>query len=401
MDSVAHESILGRFSMFCKCLCLVFLTMLATWVSLWADPSDDPDPADAISLVNRLGSKSYKDRQSAMLSLAKLGRHARPALQTAVNHPDPEISIRAKMLLPAAIRDDLAYRLERFQADDNGKERHDLPGLDRFAKLVGTSSDARKLFVTIAKAHGELLETCQYDPVQIGPRLLTLTNNILARPLKQETNTLQIVQPGEFYAMLFAWLAPKVNPPLQATQGIFDLLYKQPILDSLRPIPECAPARKLLTAWLTEQQKFGLFVTQVIAAIDNLELTEAAGLALAIARDRQQPARVRAEALVALARVGDKAMLREIEPLLTDTSEIGPFALRQSQGLTQLGDVALATLLHLSKAKLTDYEFVVARLGETDLFYTPTYLGFDSDNARKAALARWRSNHKSSINLRP
>jgi hypothetical protein len=382
--------------MHCKHRSGLLLALLASCACLWADPPTQPDPRQIVELVNQLGSKSYKDRQSAMQALAKLGRLARPALQEAVNHPDPEISVRAKILLPAAVRDDLNYRLERFQADTTGKERHDLPGWDRFVELVGDTPPARKLFAAMLKAQGELIELALREPAQARTQLVILTNQILARPLKHDTNTLHIVQPGEFYAMLFAALAPKVNPPLQASQGLFDLLYKQAILDSLRPTAaEAAPARKLLAAWLREQQAGGLYSSQIVAAIDNLELTEAAAIALALAKNQTLPGRLRAEALVALARVGDKTMLRDIEPLLTDTSEIGSFFLHQSQGQTQLRDVALATLLHLSKSKLSDYEFAVARAGESELFFTPIFLGFDSNESRNTALARWRAYRKS------
>jgi hypothetical protein len=72
---------------------LVGLLLLGAWA--------DPDPH---SLVARLGSARYAERESASSALEKLGQEAFPALRAARKDPDPEVKNRAEVLLDAIER---------------------------------------------------------------------------------------------------------------------------------------------------------------------------------------------------------------------------------------------------------------------------------------------------------
>ncbi len=72
---------------------LAGLLLLGAWA--------DPDPQ---SLVARLGSAKYAERESASSALEKLGQEAFPVLRVARKDPDPEVKNRAEVLLDAIER---------------------------------------------------------------------------------------------------------------------------------------------------------------------------------------------------------------------------------------------------------------------------------------------------------
>ncbi len=121
------------------------------------DPKDLIVPPEELSkareLVQKLGSESFREREEAQAGLAKMGRRARQALAEAVlKDTDPEIRLRASLLLPKANADDLKARIETFMADTEGKYDHDLPGLKVFRQYLGATQKSRDLYAEILKS---------------------------------------------------------------------------------------------------------------------------------------------------------------------------------------------------------------------------------------------------------
>src|SRR5262245_37351394 len=90
------------------------------------NPKDLDIPSDALirakSLIPRLGSEAFQERQNAEKELAKMGRFARPVLRTAsIEDPDPEVRERAARLLPKAEAAELKARTDAFLADVQGQ----------------------------------------------------------------------------------------------------------------------------------------------------------------------------------------------------------------------------------------------------------------------------------------
>lgn len=68
-----------------------------------------PAPIDPATLVRRLGSPSYREREDAMRTLLALGGEARRHIQAALDAPDPEVRWRARFVARRASPADTYY----------------------------------------------------------------------------------------------------------------------------------------------------------------------------------------------------------------------------------------------------------------------------------------------------
>lgn len=120
---------------------LVFITGVASGVAAPPDPSvltiPDAEVSKARTLVQRLGSNVFREREEAQSELLKMGRTAYSALLDGLTHANPEIRFRCKSLLPQAEAADLKARLDVFLADTEGQYDHDLPAWNEFREAIG------------------------------------------------------------------------------------------------------------------------------------------------------------------------------------------------------------------------------------------------------------------------
>jgi hypothetical protein len=100
-------------------------------------------------------------------------------------------------------------------------------------------------------------------------------------------------------------------------------------------------------------------------------------------------------AVLVVAKFGANLHLPLLEPLLADDS---PLAVRQVNGrqvTTQLCDVALAGLVHLSGQELKAFGFNRVQINPPFLYSIST-LGFEEPERRAAALKKWREGYRES-----
>ena len=90
-------------------------------------------------LIDQLGSPNYRKREEAFKSLIKIGLPAKSALLKRQKDSNLEIASRCKRLLPAILSKDLQIRIDALLIDKEWKNKHDIPGLDRYIKIVGTT----------------------------------------------------------------------------------------------------------------------------------------------------------------------------------------------------------------------------------------------------------------------
>jgi tetratricopeptide (TPR) repeat protein len=119
--------------------CLALLTLLAA-------PADDVGLAE---LVARLGSRSWHEREAAAEAILRYGLEARPALQAALGHEDPEVRHRARALLtqlrwrpPSGLPPFLAEALRHYT---------DLPAQRRASLLVQVANAAGERAVPLLR----------------------------------------------------------------------------------------------------------------------------------------------------------------------------------------------------------------------------------------------------------
>ena len=263
-----------------------------------------------------------------------------------------------------------------------------LPGCESFEKLVGKSTSSRALYGKIYKADPSLMDEVENDKniskVIISEKAQWLHNSIFS-PVAGKTINLEI---GDIGSVLFAATMPNMELPPEAVNNITNLLYQPSARDAISASKGTSPFRKLLGTWMLQQTDPNI-ISQHLHLSQNMNMTEGLQLARRAASEKTMPVYTRTVALTLLGKMGtaeDSGLLRNF---LSDETVVGNFQLpNQQKGSTQVRDVALAMLVHMSGQSHKDYGFSFARDNQA-LFFNPYMLGFTTQENRTIALKKW------------
>jgi hypothetical protein len=152
-------------------------------------------------------------------------------------------------------------------------------------------------------------------------------------------------------------------------------------------------ARKALVA-AVNQPINAATISQSLNLAEQLNLKEVAPLALKAIQTKKLQSYAQGQAIIQVGRYGDKEAIPHLEALLSDKAGLGTAGINGTTIHTQVGDVALAALIHLSGQKFEDYDFPWARIigpaPNPGLQSSPHCYGFENDAARQAAQKKWR-----------
>src|SRR5207237_7662347 len=96
-------------------------------------------------------------------------------------------------------------------------------------------------------------------------------------------------------------------------------------------------------------------------------------------------------AIVAVGRLGTKEHLGLLEPLLTNNTVLLNVNFNNKPGTTEVRDVALAMMVHLTGQPIKDYGYEFFRGTNNDVVYmAPVYLAFADPAKRDAAFKKWQ-----------
>jgi hypothetical protein len=361
-----------------------------------AAPPAPLDPAEhrrAQELVRQLASPRYREREQAALELVKMGRTARLALQEGKKAADPEVHSRCEQLLPQALALDLAFRLEQFLKDPDGKHRHDLPLWKEFREKVGADETARKLYAEMVKANGEILEMVADEPNRLAERV-----HARAQDMYQEMFGDRVVQRGggfrapttnnaELCCLLFAAAQPAYKPT--GPDWALANLYAHPGFgNQLKEVRTGGPYRKLFIAYLDARIDDNT-INNSIWFMCQFRVREGADvIARALKAGKATQAQTRAAALCCIGTLGNRDHIPQIAGLFQDDAEVGAFAARNVSGTVKVRDVALAMTIHLSGRNPKDYGFPVWSVYSNSMIPF-NQLGFPSNEERAAAFRKW------------
>ena len=73
--------------------------------------------------------------------------------------------------MPAILEAHRQAKLDAFIADKEGKQKHDLPGWERYRKVAGADAASRQFFVAIQKADTGFLAEAEKNPARAGGTL--------------------------------------------------------------------------------------------------------------------------------------------------------------------------------------------------------------------------------------
>lgn len=345
-----------------------------------AAPPANPDPrslavpaadqARAKSLVAKLGSRLYDDREQAQAALAEMGRLAIPALTEGLTrNPSAEVRSRCQVLYPRARADDVQARLESFAADTAGKFEHDLPGWDAFQQLTaGCGPAARAVFVEIATSPiGRELVIADLAPQDLGARIAARRQEMYTRRVSTPR------RPGEAQAEapvadVLALLIAETRIPSRhiPRTNSSTVVYTMPsFVAALAAGNDRARVYRVIAGKWVATRDEALLMTQALTIGTTLELPETATLGARMMGTAGVTAISKASGAMAVAKVGNARHLPALESVFKDESVVRSVGVAVVGGVvqpaaakaTQLRDIALAAAILTTGQEPTDYGF--------------------------------------------
>jgi HEAT repeat protein len=344
------------------------------------------DPERMATLVRQLGDNSYQVRDRAAGQLIGLGLAAEPALRKGLEDPDPEVRRRCEQLLSLAANRDFDRKIDAFLKDS--QDKHNLPGWPRFRKKVGAATASRDFYVAMYRAQGALIDLAEKDlrgaAASLASRCKGMKDTFLE--LDRGFPTLAEVAGLVFVAGSEPWGRDQATQRL-VLAALEGMKYRPELIKELRNNP---PARSLIAVFL-QQPTASAEIDAALGVIQMLDLNECMEYVLHIALAREMPATTRADALVAIARLGTKEHIPPLEPLLEDITPVGTATVRGKKLTAEMRDVALAALLQLSGQLKDDFGFpYLAAVPGLKELPAPNRLGFENSASRNTALAKWK-----------
>lgn len=385
---------------------LAILVALLATCSAWAvEPGAKPlqlryhvaRPIDfaeqqARRLVRRLGDDSFDVREAASHDLLRIGAPAKEALLEGLQSDDAEIRSRCRRLLGVVLDLDHEARIEAFALDTEGRHDHDLPGWDRYRRLVGNDRTARDLFVEMQRAEPHLLEAVEANPDDIEGFFSSRCEAIQQVLFKPDARARQPVAVGSIAALFFVASHPNLPMSDQIVSWLHSFSYQPAFVHSMTPHSQNSgfvePMRKIVGAWVGRDCSAVNYQNFLMAL--RYDLPEALEPALATLRDKDNKPFVSFHALLIVGRFGSEEHVALLQPLLEDESVCGTYQVGGRESFVQVRDLALAVALHLTSQDHRDYGFEGLRRSPRTLF-VPTTVGFVSDEQRTAAIEKWHA----------
>ncbi|RCS48316.1 hypothetical protein DTL42_13405 [Bremerella cremea] len=391
---------------------MLFVLLVGACSPLLAQEADERIAAElkqasSQQLVELLGADEYPTREAAEAEILTRGEEMVPLVQAARTSPDLEIRIRATNLyqqLLTRLRND---QLKRFLKMDTSVE---LPGWKRFQQQNGDDEATRKLYVAMLQREWDLLTTMEQQPFLIDYLFFQRSNKLSNVP-RFGGQAFEINE-GSAAAMFFVASQADVRITQPSMDQLRYLLAVPQLTGDLQDPHSNKPLLSVFENWLKANIELGRFSSEmryiVLSTCMRENIPSGTLLAQQILADRAKPSSedgfvqlnmgINAEqqmmfAMLALAKLGSQKNIPEIEAFFDDTSAIqSQLAIGEEFG-TELRDVALLAVLHLSGEDPKEYGF--SRLANDPTYlYNIRSIGFLSNEERSAAFEKWQQAQK-------
>ena len=352
-----------------------------------------PEPRHVPLLIRKLGDRSYATREAATRALVQIGVPGKDELINALKDPDAEIRYRAKLVLSEVLQLDWRNRLEAFVADTKGEREHQLPGWDRYRKMVGDNITARRLFADMQRQEPGLLEASEVSAKFAGDAVASRCQQIQDARRMPGRSTDRQIPLGAIATLLFVSSDEGVPITTQTAASLTNFCYEPDFGKSIAG-GDPTPIKKILGDWISRgfgKDSTAMHQTMMLALKFNIP--EGIVPALGILKDGGANPHMRQYAILVVGRFGGPEHIAQLEPLLSDAAVCIQQQITANKGFaieTQIRDVALAVMVHLAKQKLPDFGFTRAQ-GNATVLYNTASLGFATPEDRDAALSKWRA----------
>ncbi len=327
---------------------LITRTSVATLLLLLTGSLFAQSPADPRSLMKKLGSASYAEREKALTEIVALKAEAKAALLEGVREQDPEIRKRSRLALTLVAQQELAQQIAAFEQGDDSQS---LPGWTRFRERFGKHAASRKAYAAMFQAEPGMLLSFELDDEAAADAVTARIRQY--QQSAQSQNPARRKQPGPLnvFALLMAATQPGVAAdltPMELNQirnwwsqtdfqnlitGAHQVIAKQVRLDYLR------------LSLASDQLRFMAFNDAVQHRVTEL-------LPEAIQHLERKPS---GYAIECVARLGGKSYLEALADRLDDDSVVTNFVNNGKLEPMQSRDMALAWIAHLTKQNPSDY----------------------------------------------
>jgi hypothetical protein len=377
-------------------MCAAAILSLASLIGAPTPPAAWPE-SRLTDLVRQLGDKSYRTRENAAHELLRHGSAAVSVLTEGVKDSDPEVSERCRQLLPQAASLERTEKLAAFLKDLKAPPPKGLPGVEKFLKITGDTKTGRELYAEMLAIHHVALEAAEDNPRKATEYYQQFCDEAFQR-YQSGART------GRYsYDNLFTSRAditfffvisgdPRLRKNTPGINRAYILLYGNQVQKAITDGETAETMRKLFLDWLGGDLDINLQQRAfMLAAQANMK--EAVPVILKMLDKPGQQTYVKAQVMIALAKLGTKEHLPKLEPYLSDKTVIGNINFGNGLMQIQVRDVALGVSVLMTEQKLADYGFDT-RFGGTPTQYY--YFGFpDSQDgkeckAREDAHAKWK-----------
>lgn len=355
-----------------------------------------PTPKSGLAeLVNKLGDKSYRARETAARQLLLQGSAAVAALKEGTKHEDPEVRERCQHLLVAGPALERRQKLEALVADPKSPPSKELPGLERFLKITGDSKEARELYAEMAHIHMHVLEAANNNPKEAGKFYSDFCMEAYARFYGTGQMTRRysydnlFMSRGEITFFIFLSSDTRVKPDPQAPNYSSVLLNGNQIVNAIDLKQGTMSMRKLFLDWL-ENESQPYVQQQIFQLAGRAELKEALPIALKLLDKKGNNDQYsKAQVMLSLIKLGSKDHLKVLEPYLSEKLQVTSINFGNGKQFhVQLRDVAMGVQILLAGQKMTDFGYDNQFGGANQMY--PYYYGFTDDKSRDDAHAKWK-----------
>ncbi|MEZ6052766.1 MAG: hypothetical protein R3C02_15495 [Planctomycetaceae bacterium] len=370
---------------------VLWAILLAPGLRIRADETVG-DPTDALvadavtvrarQLINQLGASSYQLREEAAVELREMGPAVLPALREASRHDDLEIRYRVRKLRDAIEQIAQNRALTEFLATGDPGLGHAIPGWQRFSEICGNDQSARRLFVEMHEAEPGVMRLTDRSGVEL--QVATEQSNSRFRRGDRQ-NVASRMSPATLAVFMFVMLDPGCELSIGTRSMTSAVIGQTQIANAINEFDDSA-YRRLMSRWIALADD----VSPAHRINVAMQYSFAAGVepAFQLIHSGARGSHVQT-AICAIGKLGGPEHLQDMTFLLEDDSDIAEGRRNgRSMFTSQVRDVALAVMLHLSGQNPSDYGFGALPFHEKYLFQ-PNTIGFESDEQREQALNQW------------
>ena len=371
------------------CFCLVMFLAIPTVPTTAAE--DPPQQASQSSipdgstsqLIQRLGDPSFLVRERATRDLTARGAQVQKELERALLNPDLEIRMRAHRILIKSLESAFAAKLEAFIS---------LPGWKQYRKSIGNDRNARKLFAEMVRRESELLTALEngkeLEPIFLK-RLMELRPGSTNDPFKRSRQA----QPETLAALLLVATETKLLTNTTILSQIYSVLNYSSTKQMVHGSQYSTIIMKMMSQFVLKKTNRTSHYYAVMLTLNYDMKTTGLTLGRRLLKDQPASYTTTQYAAIAVARFGDLADISTLEPHLKNVSVCHTWSnpkVKPGVIKTQVRDVILALLIHMTKQDHKDYGFELLRESPTTLFHTYT-CGFTDQEKREEAQTKWRA----------